>query len=226
MNGQLKGERPPITGSVWSRLVQIKCSRGWPLCVALACSFLLHAVIFLAPYFVSHARYVLVGGSKVRHHVLSAKLVAAGDVLHARQDSQFPAGTAASLPGPVKTGEEAETLTERAVGENEANSPEAVYYPTRQLTRPPQVLNELELADPEVRSGVASGKIILKLWISVAGEVVRISTEETELSETVTGSVVEAFLKLRFKPGELDGQPVGVVMVIEVDYDEGRFPER
>jgi hypothetical protein len=34
--------------------------------------------------------------------------------------------------------------------------------------------------------------------------------------------VVEAFSKLRFAPGEVDGRPVGVLMRVEIAYVDGR----
>jgi hypothetical protein len=223
MNGQLEGERASI--GRW-RVLWVLFKRGnkWSLYAALVCSCLLHAGVFLVPYYLNCTQYVLAGGVTSRHKHVDATLISTGDVPRGRQDFSSAAGAVVSLPAPVNASGMTEPLTKLEVGESNTTSPAAGYYLTSQLTRPPRVLNELEFADPEVDGG--AGKIILKLWINASGEVEKIDTQETDLTEILTKSIVGAFQKLRFKPGELYGLPVGVVMTIEVDYQDGLFTER
>lgn len=101
--------------------------------------------------------------------------------------------------------------------------PEPRYYATSQLSKRPQPTTEAELDAPEIRSMLAAGTIILKLWINELGEVISVEVEKSEVPELVATTAVEAFKRLRFVPGELSGRRVGSVMKIEITYDDGRL---
>jgi TonB family protein len=101
--------------------------------------------------------------------------------------------------------------------------PVPMYYATSQLSKRPQPTTEVELDAPEIRSMLAAGTIILKLWINEHGEVISVEVEKSEVPELVSGSAVAAFRLLRFEPGELNGRRVGSVMKIEITYDDGRL---
>jgi len=96
------------------------------------------------------------------------------------------------------------------------------YYPTDQLTRRPQPLGTADLEAPEVRLIVASGKIVLRLWIDEFGGVNNVEIEQTDLPEVFNRSALAAFRRLRFTPGERAGVRVGSVMRIEVSYEDVR----
>jgi len=98
------------------------------------------------------------------------------------------------------------------------------YYPTDQLSKRPQPLASADLEGPEIHPIVASGKIILKLWIDEFGEVNEVEVEKTELPEVFSRSTTAAFKRLRFTPGERSGMRVRSVMRIEVSYDDARSP--
>jgi len=98
------------------------------------------------------------------------------------------------------------------------------YYPTDQLTRRPQPLGSANLEGPDIPPVVASGKIILRLWIDEFGEVNEVEVEKTELPDGFSRSATAAFKRLRFTPGERAGVRVGSVMRIEVSYDDARSP--
>jgi len=104
--------------------------------------------------------------------------------------------------------------------------PGAPYYTTQDLTVRPQPLEEGVLDPPEIAPIVASGKIILTLWINELGEVADVLVENTELSEAITKTAVAAFQKMRFTPGEVKGRKVGTIMRIEVSYDDSRIPPK
>jgi|GEM_PF-1003700 hypothetical protein len=101
--------------------------------------------------------------------------------------------------------------------------PVAVYYPTSLLTVRPQPVGEADLDPPQLRPIVASGKVRLTLWIKPSGEALKVAVESTDLPQYFVDVAVGAFERLRFKPGELHGLRVGVVMRIEVTYDDGRM---
>ena len=100
--------------------------------------------------------------------------------------------------------------------------PAPVYYMTNQLTKRPQPTAPTELDPPALMPIVASGKIVLKLWISDLGEVSAVEIEKSEMPEAFSRQAVAAFKRLRFLPGERDGVRVGSIMRIEVKYLDGR----
>lgn len=101
--------------------------------------------------------------------------------------------------------------------------PGALYYPTSLLTVRPQPVGEADLDPPQLRPIVASGKVRLTLWIKPSGEALKVAVEGTDLPQYFVDVAVAAFERLRFKPGELHGLRVGVVMRIEVTYEDGRM---
>lgn len=98
------------------------------------------------------------------------------------------------------------------------------YYPTEQLSVRPQPIKVSDLDPPEIRPILASGKMILKLWINDLGEVSDLQIEESDLPEAFLAAAAAAFKQMHFSPGQRDGKPVGSVMRIEVRYDDGRKP--
>jgi len=96
------------------------------------------------------------------------------------------------------------------------------YYTTDQLSKRPQPLGSAELDVPEIRPIVASGSVILQLWIDESGAVIEVAIEQTSLPDIFSRTAVAAFKGLRFAPGERSGVRVGSVMRIEVNYDDGR----
>lgn len=99
-----------------------------------------------------------------------------------------------------------------------------LFYPTDQLTARPQLVETTELDTPEIKPIVASGKIVMKLWINNLGEVVEAEIEKSDLPETFGRSAVSVFRRMRFTPGQRLGKAVGTVMRIEISYDDGRKP--
>jgi len=102
--------------------------------------------------------------------------------------------------------------------------PAPTYYTTDQLTKHPQPTGEAELDTPEIRPILASGTIVLKLWISELGDVIAVDVEKTDLPEIFSRTAVAAFRNLRFVAGEINGLPVGTMMRIEVTYGDGGKP--
>lgn len=96
------------------------------------------------------------------------------------------------------------------------------YYTTDQLSKRPQPLASADLEGPDILPIVASGTIILKLWIDEFGDVNEVEVERTELPEVFSRSTTAAFKRLRFTPGERGGVRVGSLMRIEVSYDDAR----
>ena len=123
-------------------------------------------------------------------------------------------------------GEETRPALDRAVGIGLLPIPAPTYYTTDQLTKRPQPTAEAKLDTPETWPIIASGTIILKLWINERGDVISVDVEKTDLAEIFSRTAVEAFKQLHFDPGEINGRRVGTMMRIEVTYDDGRKPQR
>ena len=94
------------------------------------------------------------------------------------------------------------------------------FYPSAALTTKPVALEEPQLEDGDT----VFGEQVLTLWIDDRGVVVEASVEHGDLSADRRSSVVDAFRRLRFAPGELNGKKVGAVLRIAVNYDDEPLP--
>lgn len=130
----------------------------------------------------------------------------------------------ADAPAERMANEEPRPALDRAMGIGLLPIPAPTYYTTDQLTKRPQPVGAVELDGPEIRPILASGTIILKLWINELGDVISVDVEKTDLPDIFTRTAVAAFEQLHFVPGELNGQRVGTMMRIEISYDDGRRP--
>jgi hypothetical protein len=99
------------------------------------------------------------------------------------------------------------------------------YHPSIALDKRPKALNELSLEPLELRRIVASGTLIMTLWIGPEGGVDRATVDHSELPPMFSAPSIEAFKRLRFTPGELGGRAVGTTMKIEVTYEDPRAPQ-
>lgn len=191
------------------------------LVLSLAASCLLHATAAVLPYLGSISR-----DSRIeleQPHAFTATLAATTPLaatISPREGDPYPA---ASLPKRVP-GEKFSTPQLSREGTDLLPIPAPIYYSTDQLTKRPQALADAKLETPEISPIIASGKIILKLWISDRGEVIDVEVENTELPEAFSFATIAGFKQLRFIAGERFGQPVGSIIRIEVSYVDGRLP--
>lgn len=96
------------------------------------------------------------------------------------------------------------------------------FYPTDQLSLIPEPTEFKDMDTPESSSIIASGRMVLKLWIDEQGEVVHVLAEKSGLPPALIESAIRHFQQMRFIPGERYGQRVGVLMNIEIHYDDPR----
>jgi TonB family protein len=201
------------------------------LFASLVVSCLLHAALVFMPYLgvsTSASRPAVQGGQKLNPpRTLEATLAlekksdfAAAEVFPESAEG----GSMADASAERVADEETRPAQDRTEGIGLLPIPAPTYYTTDQLTKRPRPTAEAELDTPEIGPIIASGTIILKLWISELGSVVSVDVEKTNLPEIFSSTAVAAFRNLRFVPGEINGQRVGTVMRIEVTYDDGRKP--
>jgi TonB family protein len=227
MSGRLQLSGWPAAPSAWGRLTAPgRDGEKARLIAALALSCLLHASPLLLPLLGMRLPdyRVVVKGEQTGPYVVNATLVLK-DAAH----------LFSGLPVPT-AGEDVPNTSVSALGAGERIRPEdpaasgigllpirgQAYYTTDQLTKRPQPLAKAELDPDEVKPIVASGRIVLKLWINGRGSVDKVEVESSTLPGLMAQAAVDGFKRLHFAPGERDGQAVGTVMRVEVTYQDGR----
>ena len=197
-------------------------------CFALSC--LLHAGVIFTPYLgASSSAYqpAVEGGRKpAPARVLSVTLEAEKEKNSAFTVAAVPTDGESMAASPTERAskEQPRPPLDRTEGVGLLPLPAPAYYTTDQLTKRPQPIGAAELDTPEIRPIIASGTIVLKLWINELGTVTSVDVEKSDLPEMFSETAVAAFRNLHFVPGQLNGQPVGTVMRIEITYDDGRKP--
>jgi hypothetical protein len=195
------------------------------LIAALACSSVLHAIVVLLPWLGERQpefRFALRGAPR-SPYPLNATLALAG--AHRFSAATLPAvGESAPRSSPSGRATSSELRPEEPGGSRFGLLPlrSQTYYTTDELSKRPQPAAAAELDPAEIKPLVASGRVVLKLWISDRGEVAEVEVESSDLPGVITRTAAEAFKRLRFVPGERDGRAVGAMMRIEVLYDDGR----
>lgn len=188
------------------------------LAAALAASATIHAIAIFLPYLGQPSR----PPAAQRLPPFAATLTVARAP---QRVAAFPPSPPAPPPTAVETKPEP-IAEEPSAGADLLPLPAPAYYATDELTkRPqPQVLEELDT--PETKALVASGTLVLKLWIDDRGIVSDAVVEKSDLPPIFGNAAVDAFKRSRFAPGERDGRRVGTVMRIEISYDDPRSAVR
>ncbi len=207
--------------------------------LALAASCLIHGVVVFFPYLGTSTRETrpTVKSSKTPAHMVNATLTTPR-----KAALELPPPSEASPQPPPPSVQEAvdtaQAVTDTPSPETSTDIPQnvekpregldvlpvdaPVFYPTDQLTVRPQLLDTTELDTPEIKPILASGKIVMKLWINDRGEVIDTEIESSSLPENFGRSAIAVFKRMRFTPGQRQGKVVGTLMRIELDYDDGR----
>lgn len=221
MNGQFTTS---VTACPSASLFKSQVPVSARLVKALIVSCLLHGAILVIPYLGSSIKGKQMAGREIPRTFTTTLIsptkasIATGNLSKLGKsdpDSPLPEHSPTAQPPPSQL---------RTEGANLLPMPASPYYTTDQLTKRPQPTGAADLDTPETSHIIASGKMILKLWINELGEVVNVEVEKTELPEVFSRSAIEAFKRLRFTAGERRGLRVGSVMRIEVSYDDGRLP--
>lgn len=227
MNGQIPPSAPLAGGATIASGDQGRLPDASRLIVALLASCLLHGAAVILPYLGSGGKEnrLLQQGGQQLPRALTATLASMTKTPLAatslsRQGDRYPE----SPMLPAKPAEASHPSQPRSEGADLLPIPAPSYYGTDQLSKRPQPLAEAKLDTPEISPIIASGKMILKLWINELGEVIEVEVEKTELPEMFSRTAISAFKQLRFAAGERHGQAVGSVMRIEVSYVDGRSP--
>jgi hypothetical protein len=228
MTARFDAPVPPVLDD--TALEDLRCTApaASRIMTSLACSCALHLLVLFSPVFGTDARSGSPSSQDSRKAPTSLSVTLPPSPIITVQDWQLPASglVAPDLPVPAAgpaTKAPSTPSANRADASDLLPLPAAVYYPTSLLSVRPQPLGEADLDPPHLRPIVASGKVRLTVWIKPSGEVLKVAVEATDLPQMFVDAAVGAFERLRFQPGEFNGLRVGVVMRIEITYDDGRM---
>jgi len=90
------------------------------------------------------------------------------------------------------------------------------YFSAKDLTQRPLVLHDVPADLMLVVPGVPAQAATLQLLINEYGEVDQVIVEDSLLPEAAQKTVVDAFVKARFHPGEINGVPVKSQLKIQI----------
>jgi len=201
---------------------------GWKIGAALAASFAIHAGFLILPLLGvgAPASGVAWRTTGLPQAALTARLSKRPVANPDAAEIQTPPGPTARLepsaPQPPAVVDNVATPQHDGAGLLPIEGDN--FYPSVQLTERPVALAELALDYRAVGPIVGSGKMIMTLWITAQGEVEKAEIDESELPAPFAGPAIDAFKRMRFKPGELHGRSVGTVMKIELTLEDERAP--
>lgn len=137
-----------------------------------------------------------------------------------REPQPVPADPAPSAPdhadAPASSPQDFETTASEPINDD----PDDRYVPRRLLTLPPTALDGVLLTYPRIEfDNRGHYTAILTLFIDETGRVRRIRVDQPGLPEELEGVARRAFQRVRYTPGEVDGQPVPSTIRVEVRFD-------
>ena len=98
------------------------------------------------------------------------------------------------------------------------------YYPADQLSIRPIPLSEMESPDFDMPLQDRRASVVIDVSISESGEVVSVQPVISGLPDGYTESLVAAFRRLRFRPGEINGSRVGSLLRVELTAENLGLP--
>lgn len=98
------------------------------------------------------------------------------------------------------------------------------YLPSDTLTVRPRAITAVgNFENSTTLPIIASGKITLKLWIDQNGTVTTSEIESSNMPIPFSKAAANAFQQVVFSPGEINGQHVGSILRLEINYEDLRL---
>lgn len=97
---------------------------------------------------------------------------------------------------------------------------ESLFLPLAKLTLPPAPLATLAVSYPEGTGVTGTVTARLTLFIDEDGNVARVVVGSAELPDAFVQAAKDAFEPAKFRPGQIDGTPVKVRMVVDVEFQD------
>lgn len=97
------------------------------------------------------------------------------------------------------------------------------YFPVATLSRMPEAISTFDIRPPAGGDTGLDGRMTIRVWIGAGGAVEHAQLLSSGLPAAYEKAALEAFGKLRFKPGEIEGKPVPSWADVVIEYaDFGR----
>jgi len=125
----------------------------------------------------------------------------------------------AGKPGRVLADEPTAAPQQLSRGIELLPGPAPAFYTSEQLTKRPEPTSRPELDVPKTVARVVRGRVELKIWIDELGRAVSVEVTQSNVPKAVSDFAAEAFGKLRYEPGEINGRRVSAQILVEVVYD-------
>ena len=94
------------------------------------------------------------------------------------------------------------------------------YRAMSELSIKPEPIGNIAVPYPEEEARRDVAKLKITLYIDPDGSVAKAEPDRTELPEVFRDAARSAFLRGRFKPGEIDGRAVGARVRVEVAFEQ------
>lgn len=91
------------------------------------------------------------------------------------------------------------------------------YFPAEKLTRQPELAEEIDDKLDESFEAGFRGRVIIRLFLDETGKANKVQVMESSLPLEIEGLAVKTFYVARYRPGEIDGQPVMSEMTVSID---------
>ncbi len=224
--GELERGSPPFINKIWFPEWRYRLGGMRRLIFPLTCSFVLHvALVFLLSFGVGKSPDDFVfgwphGAVRLPKVTITPIGSASSGVVASRLAAQLPIDQGATLPFDDEGRKESRISEVRQQEVGIVPFSADYFYTTDQLTTRPRPLTDASLLSPEITAIGGSGRIVLTLKISEAGDVVDVSQDSSNLPEVFSNVAISAFRQLRFNPGEINGQKVRTVMKVEILYSD------
>lgn len=129
-----------------------------------------------------------------------------------------PAPERAPSPDPAVAHAPPGVAEEAAPAEPEGRTvPLPQYFPAEKLTRQPELAEEIDHTLSESLEPGFRGRVVIRLFLDETGKPNKVRVMESSLPLEIEGLVVTTFFRARYRPGEIDGQPVMSEMTVAVD---------
>lgn len=106
-----------------------------------------------------------------------------------------------------------------ATPEGEPYGPSPAYFPAKALSRMPEALTDFNPAIADLAGSHVTGRMELRLWLDRDGRIDRVQLLKTELPDVFSDAALEAFRRMLFRPGEIQGVPVASWSDIVVGFE-------
>ena len=97
---------------------------------------------------------------------------------------------------------------------------ETLYVSLATLTRPPSPIQPIAVPYPEGTAMTGRVTARLTLFIDEDGNVAQVVVGSAELPDAFVQAAKDAFEPAKFRPGQIDGAPVKVRMVVDVEFED------